>query len=46
MVGGAKTYYSFELLLEIRGEKEVFKKYGKGGKNRMSEVPTCSICVL
>ena len=39
MVGGAKTYYSFELLLEIRGEKEDFKKYGKGGReNDLSEV--------
>ena len=33
MVGGARTYYSFELLLEIRKEEEEFKKYSKGGQS-------------
>ena len=32
-VGGARTYYSFELFLEIRGEGEEFRPYNKGGLN-------------
>jgi ubiquitin carboxyl-terminal hydrolase 47 len=32
-VGGARTYYSFELFLEIRGEREEFRPYNKGGLN-------------
>ena len=32
-VGGARTYYSFELFLEIRGEGEEFHPYNKGGLN-------------
>ena len=32
-VGGARTYYSFELCLEIRGEGEEFRPYNKGGLN-------------
>ena len=32
-VGGARTYYSFELFLEIRGEGEKFRPYNKGGLN-------------
>ena len=30
-MGGARTYYSFELFMEIRKEGQVFKKYRKGG---------------
>lgn len=33
LVGGAKTYYSFELFLEIRGENEEFQVYRRGGLN-------------
>ena len=33
LVGGAATYYSFELFLEIRGEGEEFRPYNKGGLN-------------
>ena len=32
-VGGARTYYSFELFLEIREEGEEFRPYNKGGLN-------------
>ena len=32
LVGGARTYYSFELFLEIRKEGEKFQKYGRGGE--------------
>ena len=32
-VGGARTYYSFELFLEIRGEGAEFRPYNKGGLN-------------
>ena len=32
-VGGARTYYPFELFLEIRREGEVFSPYNKGGLN-------------
>ena len=32
-IGGARTYYSFELFLEIRGEGEEFRPYNKGGLN-------------
>ena len=32
-IGGARTYYSFELFLEIHGEGEEFRPYNKGGLN-------------
>ena len=32
-VGGARSYYSFELFMEIRGEDTEFKVYNKGGLN-------------
>ena len=32
-VGGARTYYSFELFLENRQEGEEFRPYNKGGLN-------------
>ena len=32
-VGGARTYYSFELFLEIREEGEEFRPYNKSGLN-------------
>ena len=39
MVGGPRTYYSFELYLEIRKEHEVFRPYNRGG-----QLKTLSIC--
>ena len=33
LVGGARTYYSFELFMEVRDEVEVFQVYRKGGLN-------------
>ena len=32
-MGGARTYYSFELFLEIREEGEEFRPYNKSGLN-------------
>lgn len=32
-VGGARSYYSFELFMEIRAEGTEFKAYNKGGLN-------------
>ena len=32
-MGGARSYYSFELFMEIRAEGEKFKVYNKGGLN-------------
>ena len=32
-VGGARSYYSFELFMEIRPEGVEFKVYNKGGLN-------------
>ena len=32
VVGGPRSYYSYELFMEIRAEGEVFKVYKKGGK--------------
>lgn len=32
-VGGARSYYSFELFMEIRPEGTEFKVYNKGGLN-------------
>ena len=32
-VGGARSYYSFELFMEIRSEGEEFQVYNKGGLN-------------
>ena len=31
LVGGPRSHYSYELLMEIRAEDEVFKTYKKGG---------------
>lgn len=32
-MGGARSYYSFELFMEIHAEGEQFKVYNKGGLN-------------
>ena len=32
-VGGARSYYSFEIFMEIRPEGSQFKVYNKGGLN-------------
>lgn len=32
VVGGPRSYYSYELYMETRSEGEVFKVYKKGGK--------------
>ena len=33
LVGGARSYYAFELFMEIREEGEVFQVYRRGGLN-------------
>ncbi|XP_019853184.1 PREDICTED: ubiquitin carboxyl-terminal hydrolase 47-like [Amphimedon queenslandica] len=38
LVGGARSYYSFEMFLETRKENETFKKYNKGGMKLMIAV--------
>ena len=46
LVGGARTYYSFELFLEIRKEEEKFQKYGRGGKTVAFSCVTLSLLVV
>ena len=33
-VGGVKSYYSFELFMEIRNEDQQFRVYNRGGERR------------
>lgn len=46
-VGGARTYYSFELFLEMRRERENFCPYNKGGLNLkvlIVDLPRGTVC--
>ncbi len=45
-MGGARSYYSFELFMEIRSESSEFKVYNKGGLNLkllVIDLPTESV---
>ena len=46
LVGGARSYYTFELFMEVRGEEEVFSVYHKGGLNvkiLIITLPNCTV---
>ena len=46
MVGGARSYYSFELFMEMRDEGDTFRVYGKGGLNLkllVVSLPSCGV---